>query len=102
MTIKTIIITSMLLILSGCSISYTSTVTSPQKLRVVSIQKDQPSVDLLNMATFDMYYNYPISPDCINLFKTGDILLMDESVNSFNGMTSKKVTIPAGEKKKCF
>jgi hypothetical protein len=103
MTIKTLIITAMLLILSGCSISYSESITTHRNFRVVAVYDTKPmSVDLLDMTNFNMYYNYPIKPECKDWFKEGSYVLMNETVVSFSGMESKSLAIPESTEKLCF
>jgi hypothetical protein len=103
MTIKTLIITAMLLILSGCSISYSESITTHRNFRVVSVYDTKPmSVDLLDMTNFNMYYNYPIKPECKDWFKEGSYVLMNETVVSFSGMESKSLDMPEATEKLCF
>jgi hypothetical protein len=103
MTIKTLIITAMLLILSGCSISYSESITTHRNFRVVAVYDTKPmSVDLLDMTNFNMYYNYPIKPECKDWFKEGSYVLMNETVVSFSGMESKSLSMPEATEKLCF
>jgi hypothetical protein len=103
MTIKTLIITAMLLMLSGCSISYSESTTTHRNFRVVAVYDTKPmSVDLLDMTNFNMYYNYPIKPECKDWFKEGSYVLMNETVVSFSGMESKSLSMPEATEKLCF
>lgn len=103
MIIKNLIIIAMLLILSGCSISYSESITTHRNFRVVAVHATTPlSVDLLDMTNFNMYYNYPIKPECKSWFKEGSYVLMNETVVSFSGMESKSLAMPETIEKLCF
>lgn len=103
MTIKTFIVATMLFILSGCSISYSESITTHRNFRVVAVHDTQPlSVDLLDMTNFNMYYNYPIKPECKDWFKEGKYVLMNETVISFSGMESKSLAMPEAIENLCF
>lgn len=103
MTVKTIIVTAMMFILSGCSISYSESMTTHRNFRVVAVHETKPlSVDLLDMNNFNMYYNYPIKPECKDWFKEGNYVLMNETVVSFSGMESKSLAMPEAIEKLCF
>lgn len=103
MIIKTLIISALLFILSGCSISYSESITTHRNFRVVAVNDTpQLSVDLLDMSSFNMYYNYPIKPECKDWFKEGSYVLMNETVVSFSGMESKSLNMPDGLEKLCF
>lgn len=103
MTIKTLMIATLLIILSGCSISYSESITTHRNFRVVAVYETKPlSVDLLDMTNFNMYYNYPIKPECKDWFKEGSYVLMNETVVSFSGMESKSLAMSETIENLCF
>ena len=103
MIIKTLMISTLLIILSGCSISYSESMTTHRNFRVVAVHETKPlSVDLLDMTNFNMYYNYPIKPECKDWFKEGSYVLMNETVVSFSGMESKSLALSEAIENLCF
>lgn len=92
MTIKTLMIATLLIILSGCSISYSESMTTHRSFRVVSIQQTpEPKADLLDMTNFQMYYNQPLSERCASSLAVGDHLLMNKVVVKVAGVTSVRL-----------
>jgi hypothetical protein len=103
MTIKTLMIATLFIILSGCSISYSESITTHRNFLVVAVYDTKPmSVDLLDMTNFNMYYNYPIKPECKDWFKEGSYVLMNETVVSFSGMESKSLAMSEAIENLCF
>lgn len=103
MNIKHFILIAMAFIISGCSTSYSESMTTNRNFLVVSVYETTPlSVDLLDMDNFNMYYNYPIKTKCRNLFKEGDYILLNETDLSFSGVESKSLTMSKTTEKLCL
>jgi hypothetical protein len=88
MTIKSILVASLFLLLTGCSLSYQETISTHKNFRVVSIQTSpEPKADLMDMADFQMYYDQPLSARCASLLKAGDYTLMNKVVLTVAGIS---------------
>lgn len=96
MKIKFILISMMLMILSGCTMGYaTKSVALPKNYRIVSISDDaELKADLLDMYDFNMYYNQTLSASCRGVVKVGDYVpfLEETTTTAVNGMEIKKLT----------